>query len=86
LQCGHRLEDEGDVDKASDVVAIIGDVGDNDLIVGCGESNLLDRTDRSSWSGWAGRAGNLNGARFSSTTTGDRVGEGFAFAELLTIG
>jgi hypothetical protein len=51
LQCGHRLDDDGDVDKASDVVAIIGEVGDNDLIVGCGESNLLDRTDRSSGSG-----------------------------------
>ena len=98
------MTDDGDVDRGGadgdkSELASIGDVGDNDRIVGCGESNLREvlviiRSSVSPRLLDLAAAGYLNGGRFSSTAMcGDRVvGEGLAAelvelaAELLTTG
>ena len=92
MQWGQRLADEGDVDNEDDVSdPNIADVGDSDLIVGCGESNLL-RASLSSASSCpalllglteigAEAVGNANGGCFSVMTFAKgRVGDGFDLA------
>ena len=89
------MTDDGDVDRGGadgdkSELASIGDVGDNDRIVGCGESNLREllviiRSSASPRLLDLAAAGYLNGGRFSSTAMGgDRVGEGLA-AELVEL-